>query len=803
MLPYRFKAGSTGNAGTMSISAQPGHHHRSTTKVDHKPFKSKHASKSALKDAAKGKVEREDRGKRKTPHQQVMSKLVRRNQAKQARINHKAKKEQENDIFKGVEGAPKHVAVVPLSKDVDVRRAINEINAGVDLEPVVDDQGTLRVRIERYSRNVLYLPATTDMMNALDVCKLADFVIFVLAAAEDLQDDADNLIRVIEGQGITNALFVVQDANASVPDSKLSKRLQELKAQTLHYFPDPDKLAVLDNKNDCALLVRKFCTAATRGIRWRDARSWMLIEGTRWPPQAADNSTANVVISGIVRGKSLNVDRIVHVPGWGEYQVARITQIPSKPLKRKADEMTMDEDRKEVLPSSRQDDLTELAPEVAGVEDTISIADRIEQKGVLLDDHHYFSDDNSHIPEKPKKLPAGTSDYQSAWYLEDVSDSDEDMLDDDMSVDQAPDNVSERPEDGAFPSREDAMTDAPATEYPESEMHVDQDEAEEARQLAEFRASRKKEAEDDLEFPDEIELSPEVLARERLAKYRGLKSLRTSEWNTAEDAPYEPAEYKRLLQISDYRKSYSAVLKESLAGNVPAGTRVEIELKQVPTSLQSSPPPSSLYSLLKHEHKQAVINLTVTLSSHLEDPIRAKDEIVVQIGHRRLAINPVFSAGGVTPNDVHKSDRYLHPGRTAVATFIGPLTWGSVPCLVFRKSTEDAASEDLEFIGTATTLPPTSSRIITKRIILTGHPYKIHKKLVTIRYMFFNREDVEWFKALPLWTKRGRQGFIKEPLGTHGYFKATFDGAGKVNGMDAVGVSLYKRVWPRQSRRVN
>lgn len=61
--------------------------------------------------------------------------------------------------------------------------------------------------------------------------------------------------------------------------------------------------------------------------------------------------------------------------------------------------------------------------------------------------------------------------------------------------------------------------------------------------------------------------------------------------------------------------------------------------------------------------------------------------------------------------------------------------------------------------------------------------------------MFFNKEDVEWFKALRLWTKRGRQGFIRESLGTHGYFKAVFDG--RVGMQESVGVSLYKRVWPR------
>lgn len=39
---------------------------------------------------------------------------------------------------------------------------------------------------------------------------------------------------------------------------------------------------------------------------------------------------------------------------------------------------------------------------------------------------------------------------------------------------------------------------------------------------------------------------------------------------------------------------------------------------------------------------------------------------------------------------------------------------------------------------------------------------------------------------------------MKESLGTHGYFKATFDA--RINPQDSVGVSLYKRVWPRKAR---
>ena len=40
-----------------------------------------------------------------------------------------------------------------------------------------------------------------------------------------------------------------------------------------------------------------------------------------------------------------------------------------------------------------------------------------------------------------------------------------------------------------------------------------------------------------------------------------------------------------------------------------------------------------------------------------------------------------------------------------------------------------------------------------KRVVLTGHPIKIHKRVVTIRYMFFNREDINYFKAVSLFTK--------------------------------------------------
>jgi len=50
-LPFRFKAGTASMPGPVNNGQ---HHHRPTTKTKHKPFKSRHATKRALRDAAKG-----------------------------------------------------------------------------------------------------------------------------------------------------------------------------------------------------------------------------------------------------------------------------------------------------------------------------------------------------------------------------------------------------------------------------------------------------------------------------------------------------------------------------------------------------------------------------------------------------------------------------------------------------------------------------------------------------------------------------------------------------------------------------
>ncbi|KAL2265371.1 hypothetical protein VTJ83DRAFT_6471 [Remersonia thermophila] len=798
-----------------------GHSHRPTTKVSHKPFKSRHATKGQLRDAAKGRIASE-KGQRKTPHQQVMSKLDRRNQAKQRQLEKAREHQKETSIFSGRDGAPRNVAVIPLCADADAAAAIRHLNASLDIEADVSDR-CFRVPVDRFKQKLQYVPLRRDLTACLDAARVADFIVLVLSAEVEVDELGELILRSIESQGMSNLFTVVQGLNKIEPAKQRLAVVASLKSYIIHFHPEQEKIYSLDSRQECSNLMRSLCSTTPKGIRWRDERSWMLVEDVEWGASALSPT----VLTGVVRGKGLNADRLVQVGDWGTFQIDKITAAPLATKRRGGDAMDESEAEQTLAePTDDRDGLEDLAPEVAmgdGDDDDedMDAATTVttSKKGVLLDDHHYFSEDEDEVQARPmpKRLPKGTSKYQAAWFLDDdtVSDSGSDLEDAEMQDAAAAaaggdDDDEARPEDGVEGLAGDAaMTEGAPSEYPQSVAFEEPDEEEDARALEAYRKLKRSEADDDLEFPDEIELHPNVLARERLAKYRGLKSLRTSPWLEDEDRAHEPEEWRRLLRIPDYQASRIRAAREALVGGVAPGTRVRVWIKGVPAEAQKAYDPSrpvTLFSLLRHEHKKTAVNILINLPSDAAGPVKAKQELVVQYGPRRFVIHPLFSQGGTTPNDVHKYCRYLHPGQSAVATFIGPVTWGSVPALFFLRNVpgaEDDRQQDepalpLTLVATGTTLPPSTSRVVAKRAILTGHPYHIHKKVVTVRYMFFNREDVEWFKALPLWTKRGRSGFIKEPLGTHGYFKATFDG--RINPQDAIGVSLYKRVWPRNAR---
>lgn len=168
-----------------------------------------------------------------------------------------------------------------------------------------------------------------------------------------------------------------------------------------------------------------------------------------------------------------------------------------------------------------------------------------------------------------------------------------------------------------------------------------------------------------------------------------------------------------------------------------------------------------------------------------------QDPLVVCLGFRRYHARPVYSQHlrrvGRDGNQVYKFERFLpHGTGAAVGSVYAPVTFGgaNVPVVLLRMRSEGqefgydddgvSAEQTPHLVGAGSVLDIAPTRIITKRIILSGHPYKVHKKTATIRFMFFNADDVRYFASITLRTKYGRTGHISESLGTHGYYKGMF-----------------------------
>lgn len=242
------------------------------------------------------------------------------------------------------------------------------------------------------------------------------------------------------------------------------------------------------------------------------------------------------------------------------------------------------------------------------------------------------------------------------------------------------------------------------------------------------------------------------------------------------------------------------------------------------------------------------------VAEHLEllhSSIKSKTPLEFQCGFRKFVAAPIFStvpkkgsgctnggAGGASGNigEKHLYHRYLHPSCCATASFYAPIVVTPCPVLLFGRvldrndqniisgmnsgrasvmSTsssfpgEPSSPSDQLLLspsaGTASTIKPllaTGSvlgadprKLIIKRAIVAGYPYRVHKNKAVVRHMFFSPEDINWFKPVELQTKFGLRGNIKESLGTHGYMKCIFGDRMKQN--DTVGLYLYKRQYPK------
>ncbi|KAI8354884.1 hypothetical protein B0O80DRAFT_369145, partial [Mortierella sp. GBAus27b] len=780
------------------------HQHQSNTKLkqQNKPFKSKHLSKGSLRDKAKGKVERvsiKQQSVRGLPNR-----IDRRNAAKVLQQKKREELFRKTKIFDGKNGTPKIVAVVALCPDVNSEDAVAKLFASVDQVPA--NKGTVVMTTDRFKQKLQFIPLQRNYIDIMDAAKVADFLLFVMSAVVEVDKFGEMILAGIQSQGVPSVVATVSNLE-STPAKKHSDIKKSLLSFTNHFFPEESKVHALENATETVNVLRMMANQLPKSINWRDTHPYMLAESVSFEENPSDPTIGTLKVTGYARGSHFQANRLVHLQNFGDFQLEKIT---SAPIKHRSVHVSngngMDaEDLETVLDTpvpEEQDDLAaENEPDLMANEQTWPTEEELmeaEERVKNMDPDDMPEGTPHATPKKVvKRVPKGTSSYQAAWIVDSDHDSDEDIEDDDDDSDMDDDEHTfgdeiprkARDSDEEYEDLE-IESEEPSNDQDEDEL----DNEEEARQYAEYLA-RERENKDDMEFPDEVEAPLDVAAKVRFARYRALESFRTSPWD-----PYEnlPLDYGRIFQFENFRRTKHRVMNQAREDGVLPGTHANLYIANVPRSVMdtySVSRPFIVFGLLQYEHKMGVVNFVVNRNAEYDGIIKAKDPLVLHCGFRRFVVRPVFSQNtrnGKGTNNVHKSERFLQQGRSTVVTVYAPIQFGTLP-VVLTKDSDDVNSPIL--VATGTLMDADPRRIVAKRIILTGHPFKIHKRTATIRFMFFNPDDVWYYKSVELRTKHGRSGHIKESLGTHGYFKAQWDK--QISMQDTVMMCLYKRVYPK------
>lgn len=559
-------------------------------------------------------------------------------------------------------------------------------------------------------------------------------------------------------------------------------------------------------------LVRTLCTMAASPANWVShvPRSYILADSHSY-----DSESEQLTITGYVRGLTpFDVNTLMHVPNVGTFSCKFLRKAKNPSVRENQKDTTMEDDSDviESDPMKRESlDMFAAPDALDGEQNLVGFDEEDEDLDGDDGDGKKTTDGSGQIFARP----TGWSDYQTAWL---------DGVDND-AIDANDFDHGELAEELNKKSSQSVATNA-----------MDLDEAneiskEERQALVE---QRRKQQQEDQEFPDEVQVDEEEKARDRFARYRSLKSFKKSHWDPKENLPDS---YASIFHFANFKSTQRAVMAEMkdmvkeaeacnghfwngqkkstgwpqdetkmgegsddeddsiLMGCVPSGSYISIALEGVKSEnfhgLGENPLICAV-SLLPHENKVSVLHMGLSncKDSTSEVPVKSKDLLTFRCGWRTWTGRPVFSQNNLNC-DKHKFERFLPPeGNFFAASVFGPVTYTPCPVLAFRE-----VQGRKELVAYGSMIGADADRIIVKRIILTGYPVRVHKRFATVKYMFYDPEDVKWFKPAELTTKHGLNGKIEQSVGEHGTMKCLFNAPIKQH--DTVCLCLYKRIYPK------
>lgn len=769
-----------------------------------KPHKSRFASKASRH---AHKIDKVRSGKPEGGHRAAIkgARAARVQRSKAIRDQKRAALLKEKRSSIGSSSAPRVIVLFGLSSSANVKPLAEDLltfAAGGDGKST---SSTVASPTFKLRTTVLQAPYG-DLISCMELSKVADLLVFVLSANSlyncDLSSPIDEFgsqcLSVFRAMGLPSTAVFIRD----LPSDNKSR--QELKKAAISFLspelPEDCKFYAADTKDDLHKFMWLFKEQHLSSPHWRNQRPYIMSEEAGIKP---DSSTGlcTLLVSGYLRAHNLSVNNLVHVSGAGDFELGQIDVLKDPiPISERKNSDVMDSEENGIQivdtfvpdPLNQEPLLVENIPNPLAGEQTWPTEAEMEEA--------YLNNKQSKLVKR--RLPRGTSEYQAAWIVDDTDDEDGASENDNQDGAAMVIDEQDHSDHGGDFSDIDAVSHFTEKFDEETvggtEMADDENLTKEQIE-AEIKKIREANAEDE-EFPDEVETPVDVPAKKRFAKYRGLKSFRTSSWDPKESLP---PEYARIFAFDNFTRTQKHVLakiaeldKGSSKHCALIGSYVRLHVKNVPIDVASKlchPSrrlPVVVSGLLQHESKISVLHFSVKKHDSYEAPIKSKETFVFNVGFRQFTARPLFSSDNINCNK-HKMERFLHSGRFSVASVYAPICFPPVPLIVLKN--RDGEQPAIAAVGSLKSVDP--DRIILKKIVLTGYPQRVSKLKAIVRYMFHNPDDVRWFKPVELWTKHGRRGRIKETVGTHGAMKCVFNSS--VQQHDTVCMSLYKRAYPK------
>mmetsp|Transcript_4599 Transcript_4599/g.6634 ORF Transcript_4599/g.6634 Transcript_4599/m.6634 type:complete len:881 (-) Transcript_4599:31-2673(-) len=552
---------------------------------------------------------------------------------------------------------------------------------------------------------------------------------------------------------------------------------------------------LVPSSTSSAALIRTICTISGNAPKWVSEAQRPYILSDQY---SYESSSEQLTLTGFIRGKvPWNVNSLVHVPNLGTFACQTVQKEVPPHYPKHLSGCT--------IPSTLEaDPLKRESLNLFGTPDALEG----EQNLVGFDETLEYEEEE----KEEQARPAGWSDYQSSW-LDAV---------DGMSM------AEEEMDNGELAKE---LNQKKGSSSVADTMDLDDENFVSPEERQELIQQRRKNHKEDLEFPDEVDVPEDITTRDRFARYRSLKSFRKSFWDPKESLPESygsiyhfknfratqrdvRADMKDTMEAANetqgnfWGASPSATLaqmrdeddeeEDLLNGCAPSGSYVTICLESVSSKVFTCISEHGVISavgLLPHENKACVLNMGLSQSNSCDQsediPVKSKDILTFRCGWRTWKGRAIFSQNNLN-SDKHKFERFLpRDGAFFAGSVFGPVTYAPCPVLIFREQ----ADRNIEFLAHGSILTADADRIVVKRIVLTGFPVRVHKRTATVKYMFYNPDDVRWFKPAGLMTKHGLNGHIIESVGEHGAMKCLFNAPIKQH--DTVCLPLYKRIYPK------